>query len=116
MEKYTYQILLNFSNREMANKVFAILRAQQVGYTMQTKTETEELFPVIRVAFDNTARRYTYLLTEELAEKMKCPKERNRNYPTSYGLTYGEGEPVQWLTKGEINKIYPFEKIVKLSK
>ena len=83
---------------------------------METKVEKEELLPIIRVAFDNTARRYTYILTEELAEKMKNESERKRNYPTGYGPTYGVAEPVQWLTKEQINKLYPIEKIVTLKK
>jgi len=106
-----YKLTLTFSEKDPANKMWLELSKKQIGFSIETETIEIKEYPVAFVRFESGPR-YTYRVSEELYEAMqKNPSERKRNWPTRYGLSYGEAVEIQRLTKQAIDKIYPFEKI-----
>ena len=106
-----YKLTLTFADKDLANNMWLALSKKQIGFAMEAETVEEKEYPIAFVRFESGPR-YTYRVSEELYESMqKNPSERKRNWPTRYGLSYGEAVEIQRLTKQAIDKIYPFEKI-----
>jgi hypothetical protein len=106
-----YKISLTFSDKELANTIWKKLSEHNIGFKLETETIEVKEYPVAFVHF-KTGPRYTYRLSDTLFDTIsKNPDKGKRNWPTRYGLSYGEVIELQKLTKEQINKLYPFEKI-----
>jgi hypothetical protein len=112
-----YRIVLESLDKNVANNAWLKIKAEQIGFKMMHELVEEPLYPIARVAFDNTSKRYTYRLSDELATDIEeGRKEKSRDWPTQYGLSYGTTDDIMWLTREEANELYPFEKITVVNK
>jgi len=112
---HKYKMILTFSDKDLATQMWFDLKKRQTGFDIETETIEVKEYPIAFVRF-KTGPRYTYRLSDTLFDIIsKNPDKGKRNWPTRYGLNYGEVVELQKLTKGQINKLYPFEKITVVS-